>query len=85
VFALKLNRGEFAKKLTDMIRRKFSIDAGAANEPTVSTISKPYPPVSGNPLFTICVDWGPSRSPKVPRDAVFGRELAGLSVHLMSL
>jgi hypothetical protein len=30
VFALKLNREEFAKKSTDLIRRKFSIDAGAA-------------------------------------------------------
>jgi hypothetical protein len=27
VFALKLNREEFAKKSTDLIRRKFSIDA----------------------------------------------------------
>jgi hypothetical protein len=30
VFALKLNREEFAKKSIDLIRRKFSIDAGAA-------------------------------------------------------
>jgi hypothetical protein len=29
VFALKLNREEFAKKFTDLIRRKFSIDADA--------------------------------------------------------
>jgi hypothetical protein len=30
VFALKLNREEFAKNCTDLIRRKFSIDADAA-------------------------------------------------------
>jgi len=30
VFALKLNREEFAKKFTDLIRRKFSIDGDAA-------------------------------------------------------
>jgi hypothetical protein len=30
VFALKLNREEFVKKLIDLIRREFSIDAGAA-------------------------------------------------------
>jgi hypothetical protein len=30
VFALKLNREEFAKKLTDLIRRKFSIDTRRA-------------------------------------------------------
>jgi hypothetical protein len=54
---LKLNREKFAEKLTDLIRRKFSIDADmAALVLNASTISKPYPQACRNPLFTICVD-----------------------------
>jgi hypothetical protein len=67
VFALKLNREKFAKKSTDLIRRKFSIDADmAALVLNASTISKPYPQARGNPLFTICVDRPSDGPPKTP-------------------
>jgi hypothetical protein len=56
VFALKLNRRKFAKNPNDLIRCKFSIDAGwrdAGERPGSSTISKPYPFRPGNLPFTI--------------------------------
>jgi hypothetical protein len=66
VFALKLNREEFAKKSIDLIRRKFSIDVDLATGSRLSTISKPYRHVAGNPPFTIRVDWLSHRTPKAP-------------------
>jgi hypothetical protein len=56
VFALELNREEFAKNSIGLIRRKFLIDADAGCVSRPSTISKPYLQASGNPSFTICVD-----------------------------
>jgi hypothetical protein len=56
VFALKLNREEFAKDSRDLIRRKFLIDARLSALGGSSTISKPYPKASGNLPFTIYVE-----------------------------
>jgi hypothetical protein len=58
VIAVGLIRRKIAKTPTDLIRRKFSIDAqlwrdGAAC--SASTNSKPYGEASGNLRFTICV------------------------------
>jgi hypothetical protein len=59
VFALRLNRRKFAKNAIDLIRCKFSIDAGFPFEAAAaeaSTLSKPYPVSFGNPTFTICIE-----------------------------
>jgi hypothetical protein len=56
VFAMSLNRGIFTKKPSDLIRRKFSIDAAIAIAGVplrASTISKPYRFRAGNLAFTI--------------------------------
>jgi hypothetical protein len=59
VFALSLIRRKFAKNPIDLIRCKFSIDAGFGGQihaPGASTLSKPYLTRSGNPTFTICIE-----------------------------
>jgi hypothetical protein len=56
---LRLNLRKFAKNSNDLIRCKFSIDAGRGEDvaaQAASTISKPYRIRAGNPAFTICVD-----------------------------
>jgi hypothetical protein len=59
VFALSLIRRKFAKNPNDLIRCKFSIDAGFGGKidaSSASTLSKPYLTRSGNPTFTICTE-----------------------------
>ena len=51
----------------------------------ISTISKPYGIRAGNPLFTINMDWAALPGWKAPRGYQLGRELARLSVRLISL
>jgi hypothetical protein len=88
VFALRLNLRKFSKISNDLIRRKFSIDAGLGDDlaaKAVSTISKPYRIRAGNPAFTIRVDCAAWRA-RMPRDGkVIGREFVRLSVRLISL
>jgi hypothetical protein len=82
---LKLNRGKFTKKSTELIRRQFLIDARAALD-------------ASHPLFRNHIGLSPEtrRSPsaliggrpgrrKRRQDTVFCRNLGLLSVRLMSL
>jgi len=85
---MRLNRGKLAEKLTDSIRRKFSIDAVLRNRMTgsgTSTISKPYPAGAGNPTFTIRVEWSDATAAKARQNTVFRDRDQRLSVRLISL
>jgi hypothetical protein len=88
VFALKLNRREFAKNSNDLIRRKFSIDAGFGR-PTggrghihhFETIPD-VPETRRSPSASIEQLRGARKPPDV---ALFGRGRTRLSVRLISL
>jgi hypothetical protein len=56
VFALKLNRREFAENPNRSIRCKFSIDGDLNGSAGAATISKPYRLRAGNPVFTIYIE-----------------------------
>jgi hypothetical protein len=85
---MRLNRRKLAEKLTDSIRRKFSIDAVFATGIAISgtsTISKPYPAGPGNPTFTIRIEWSAATAAKARQNTVSGAAGQRLSVRLISL
>jgi hypothetical protein len=85
VFALKLNREEFAKNSIGLIRRKFLIDAQAAasaGHPPFRNHTCEFPETRRSP--SVLIERGIRRR-KRRGDTVFGCNVGRLSVRLMSL